>query len=90
MTPCVYMSSLEVGNLRTQTLLELFNSKPFRILADRDDLGDHCAVCDYKLYCGGCRARAFAYTGDMTAGDPGCIYNRRVWNTVLARKTGVA
>jgi radical SAM protein with 4Fe4S-binding SPASM domain len=86
-TPCVYMPSPEVGNLRTQTLLDLFNSEPFRILADRDDRGDHCAVCDYKLYCGGCRARAFAYTGDMTAGDPGCIYNRHVWDAVLARKT---
>lgn len=89
-TPCVYMSSLEVGNLRTQSLVELFNSEVFRTLADRDDVGDHCAVCDYKLYCGGCRARAFAYTGDMTAGDPGCIFNRAVWKKVIAQKTGAA
>jgi len=90
MTPCVYMPSLEVGNLRERTLTELFNSEVFRILADRDDVGDHCAVCDYRLYCGGCRARAFAYTGDMTAGDPGCIFNHGVWRTVMARKTGAA
>ena len=29
--------------------------------------------------CGGCRARADAYTGDILGGDPGCVNNRELW-----------
>ncbi len=81
-TPCVYISSVEVGTLRRQSLLELWNCELFRRLQDRTDVGDHCAVCDYSVYCGGCRARALAYTGDITAGDPGCIFNQSLWNSL--------
>jgi hypothetical protein len=43
------------------------------------DRGDHCGVCDYRYYCGGCRARARAHTGDIQAGDPGRAFNRQEW-----------
>jgi MoaA/NifB/PqqE/SkfB family radical SAM enzyme len=29
----------------------------------------HCEVCEFKHYCGGCRARADAYFGDVKAGE---------------------
>jgi len=54
------------------------------MLADREDRGDHCGVCTYRHYCGGCRARALAYTGDIQAGDPGCIYNDHQWQELVA------
>ncbi len=78
-TPCVYISDIEVGNLRRNRFTEIWNNPLFDRLCDREDRGDHCAVCDYRQYCGGCRARAYAYTGDITAGDPGCIYNTHLW-----------
>lgn len=81
-TPCVYMSSEKVGNIRTATLEEIWNNALFHVLSDREDRGDHCGVCDYRNYCGGCRARALAYTGDVTAGDPGCSFNYELWNEV--------
>ncbi|MFB3815788.1 MAG: radical SAM protein [Terriglobales bacterium] len=74
-TPCVYISSPVVGNLRQQRLREMWDNQLFRVLQDREDRGDHCGVCDYRVYCGGCRARALAYTSDIQAGDPGCRYN---------------
>ena len=34
-----------------------------------------CAYCNHIDICGGCRARAFAQTGDYLASDPLCNYN---------------
>ena len=82
-TPCVYISSVKVGDLRRQSLMEIWNCELFDVLSDREDRGDHCGVCDYRNYCGGCRARALSYTRDITAGDPGCTFNLHEWNQVV-------
>jgi hypothetical protein len=68
-----------VGDIRQKRFHEIWNNELFDALADREDRGDHCGVCTYRHYCGGCRARALAYTGDIQAGDPGCIYNQHEW-----------
>jgi len=78
-TPCVYIPTIAVGDLRKQRLAEIWDCALFELLSDRSRRGDHCPVCDYRAYCGGCRARAFAYTGDITAGDPGCPFNYHEW-----------
>jgi radical SAM protein with 4Fe4S-binding SPASM domain len=78
-TPCVYISGIKVGDVRQQSFHDIWNNPLFDTLADREDRGDHCGVCTYRHYCGGCRARALAYTGDIQAGDPGCIYNNHQW-----------
>lgn len=79
-TPCVYISDIRIGNLRERSLADIWDCDLFALLSDRSRRGDHCLVCDYKSYCGGCRARSYAYTGDITAGDPGCIFNRHQWD----------
>jgi radical SAM protein with 4Fe4S-binding SPASM domain len=83
-TPCVYMASIEVGDLKRQKLLDAWDNPLFAVLSDRQDRSDHCGVCDFRAYCGGCRARALSYVDDIRAGDPGCIYNRHVWDEVVA------
>jgi radical SAM protein with 4Fe4S-binding SPASM domain len=35
-----------------------------------------CGACEFVGICGGCRARAYAATGDYMAADPICIYKR--------------
>jgi radical SAM protein with 4Fe4S-binding SPASM domain len=84
-TPCVYISGLKIGNLREQSLTDIWDCDLFATLSDRNKRGDHCPVCGYRSYCGGCRARAYAYTSDITAGDPGCIFNSHLWNELNAR-----
>ncbi len=84
-TPCVYISSLNVGSLREQPLAHIWGCELFAILSDRSRRGDHCPICDYSSYCGGCRARSYAYTGDITAGDPGCIFNSHLWDELNSR-----
>jgi radical SAM protein with 4Fe4S-binding SPASM domain len=76
LTPCVYIPSLVVGNLRTERLDKIWECDLFTLLSDRTDRGGHCRNCTFRACCGGCRARALAYTGNIKAGDPGCFYNR--------------
>ncbi|MBA7616399.1 putative mycofactocin radical SAM maturase MftC [subsurface metagenome] len=35
---------------------------------------DNCGICEYVGVCGGCRARAYAMSGDYLAADPICNY----------------
>ncbi len=86
--PCVYIPSHEVGDLRRSHFLDIWNNSLFDLLSDRDDRGDHCGVCDYRHYCGGCRARAVSYTGDIQAGDPGCVYNIHLWDDITTSQKG--
>jgi radical SAM protein with 4Fe4S-binding SPASM domain len=39
-----------------------------------DDYRGKCHSCQYRQVCGGCRARAYALTGDVLAADPICPY----------------
>ncbi len=36
---------------------------------------DNCGACEYVGSCGGCRARAYATSGDYLGGDPVCQYH---------------
>jgi len=85
--PCVYMPTRTLGELRSSSFAEIWSHPLEAVLSDRDDRGDHCGVCDYRMFCGGCRARAESYTGDVQAGDPGCIYNRHMWDEIEANGT---
>ncbi len=79
-TPCVYMPELVVGDLRKQSFKEIWEESSVMIsLRDRSNLQGHCADCEYKALCGGCRARAYAYFGDLKAPDPGCIFNKEYY-----------
>lgn len=74
--PCVFMP-IKVGNLREEKFSEIWlNSEVFNILRDRGNLKGACGRCRYKYVCGGCRARAYAYGGDLLASDPGCILTK--------------
>jgi len=88
-TPCVYLPRRVMGNLRKGKLLEIFRGNAFwELLNERDRRLDHCGVCLFRNYCGGCRARADAYFGRLDACDPGCIFNERHWQSLVA--SGIA
>jgi len=51
----------------------------------RRSLGEGgCGECNYVQICGGCRARAFAQTGDYLASDPLCSYIGSVSTLIAA------
>jgi radical SAM protein with 4Fe4S-binding SPASM domain len=82
-TTCVCIPTLKVGNLRTQSFTEIWDCPLFGVLSDRSERQDHGAVCSDHSYCGGCRARAFAYFDDIRASYPGCGRNDELWQELV-------
>ena len=75
--PCVFLP-INVGNIKNKKFKEIWlNSKFFTSLRDRTKLKGACSICDFRDICGGCRARAKAYNGDILASDPGCILTKK-------------
>ena len=73
-TPCPYLP-LYGGNLRRQSLAAIWHeSDLFRRLRQRHALAGRCGACEFRLLCGGCRARAYGAGGDVMGQDPWCEY----------------
>jgi radical SAM protein with 4Fe4S-binding SPASM domain len=71
--PCPFLH-VKVGNIRDQSLTDIWhNSKVLNELRERSTLKGECGECEYRETCGGCRGRAYAYTGDYLATDPVCL-----------------
>ena len=70
--PCSYFPK-SAGNLHSQSFADIWEHSPL-LLDMRNFAGykDHCGQCEYLNVCGGCRARAYAMTGDYLAGEPFC------------------
>ena len=61
--------------MRDRPFRELYDESPlFRAFRDPSRLGGDCGVCEFRAVCGGCRARAYAATGDPLAEEPDCAY----------------
>jgi heme b synthase len=72
--PCGYLP-ISSGNIRTTPLAEIWDtSKIFAALRDPSLLKGKCGICGFRTVCSGCRARAYALTGDPLAEEPFCIY----------------
>ena len=64
-----------LGNVRETPLETLYRDHPImRELRDERALHGRCGACEYRLACGGSRARAFAMTGDSRGEDPLCAH----------------
>ena len=77
--PCPFLHDFPAGNLRQESLSKIWKeSKTLKLFREinRDDLKGKCRECPYNpLYCkGGCRAAAYAHTGDLYAEDPMCWF----------------
>ena len=74
LTPCPFIEE-SVGNLKTRTFKDLWENAPLmKQLRDRKGLEGKCGTCEFSAMCSGCRARAFAETGNYMAPDPSCDY----------------
>ena len=63
-----------LGNIRTMSLAEIYREHPILLRLRSGGLEGRCGRCEYKMICGGSRARAYAYTGNPFAEDPACPY----------------
>lgn len=72
--PCGYLPAL-AGSIRTQRFRDIWEgSKVFSDIRDLNRLKGKCGVCEYRAVCMGCRARAYAATGDYMEEEPYCVY----------------
>jgi len=72
-TPCVFIP-IPVGNIREKRFVDIWRDSPLiQQLQGREHLKGTCGSCEFKTICGGCRARAYGYFGDVSATDPGCV-----------------
>lgn len=72
--PCGFLD-LNCGDITSQSFHEIWQDSPiFNSLRDYDQLKGKCGVCEYRKFCGGCRARAYEATGDYLAEEPLCSF----------------
>lgn len=72
--PCSYFPK-SAGNVREKSFQDIWeNSRLFQDLRDFKSYKGRCGACEYVNVCGGCRARAYAMTGDYMAEEPFCGY----------------
>ena len=66
---------IEVGNVRSNHLVALYRTAPlFQGLRRPSAFAGKCGACEYRMICGGSRARAYTASGDALASDPLCPY----------------
>lgn len=71
--PCAYLD-LPLGNVREIPFDEIWRENQVLKELRGQAYKGKCGLCDFKERCGGCRARAYAYTGDYMAEDEWCLY----------------
>ncbi len=74
MQPCGYLP-LVAGNIRKKSFREIWEeSELFHDLRDFNRLEGKCGACEYRAFCGGCRARAYFADGNYLSEEPYCVY----------------
>lgn len=71
--PCPYLD-LEVDNVRKKPFDEIWAGNEVFLQLRSQKYDGFCGVCKYRTICGGCRARAFEKSGQLTGEDPQCLY----------------
>jgi radical SAM protein with 4Fe4S-binding SPASM domain len=78
--PCGYLPVV-AGDLRKQRFADIWrDSVIFNELRDTGNLKGKCGCCEFRNICMGCRARAFAASGDYLDEEPFCVYQPRMTN----------
>lgn len=75
--PCGYLEVMG-GNIRERPFQEIWEgAEVFKKLRGLHNLKGKCGECEYRVVCGGCRARAYSLHGDYLAEEPLCPYKSR-------------
>ena len=72
--PCGYLPAL-AGDLKKQRFVDIWEkAEVFTALRDTNNLEGKCGYCEFRNICMGCRARAYAATGNYLDEEPFCVY----------------
>lgn len=76
--PCGYLD-LKCGNIREQGFKKIWlDSEVFNNIRDWSKYKGKCGICEFKVVCGGCRARAYAVHKDYLGEEPYCAYEPKL------------
>jgi len=76
--PCGYLPVM-AGDLRRESFADVWENSPvFHALRDPEGLKGKCGRCEFRNVCMGCRARAYAASGDYMDEEPFCVYEPRM------------
>ena len=71
---CGYLPLL-AGSVRQSSLVEVYRESPlFKSIRDPNLLQGRCGICEYRVLCGGCRARALGGSRNYLGEEPFCTY----------------
>ena len=92
-TPCPYMHN-SVGNIKNLSFNDIWSDSELFQQLRHPKYEGKCEYCEFKLLCGGCRARALAENNNVFGEDPWCIYepekgNKHVINIATAIQFGL-
>lgn len=73
LTPCPYMPAV-AGDLTQESFADVWERAQLFQMLRHGTLGGRCGRCEYREICGGCRARAYAQSGDPLGPDDSCVY----------------
>ncbi len=72
--PCGYFP-VQAGNIREQSIRQIWETSPlFDELRNPELLEGKCGACEYRMVCGGCRARSYGQTGNYLGEEPFCLH----------------
>ena len=72
--PCAYMD-IRLGNVKDEPFDVIWHENTLLKELRTTEYKGKCGACDYNDRCGGCRARAYYYSGgDYMAEDEWCLY----------------
>lgn len=67
-------ASVPLGNVKSDNLVEVYRNNIDLVRIRAREFSGMCGICDFKDICGGSRARAYVYYGDLHGSDPACIH----------------
>lgn len=71
---CGYLE-VKCGDVRQESFRQIWNYSPvFLQMREVNRYHGRCGRCEYRRVCGGCRARAYAASGDYLGEEPLCAY----------------
>ncbi len=88
-TPCPYMPVV-AGDLMKDSFRTIWQTSEVFSDLRSGQLSGRCGRCEYREVCGGCRARAYAETGDFLGPDDSCVYEPTGEVPLIARVQAVA
>ncbi|MBI5745937.1 MAG: radical SAM protein [Nitrospirae bacterium] len=86
-TPCPYMP-LVGGSLKKDGFEGIWKNSPLLNEIREKRFKGRCRICEYRVICGGCRARAYATTKDYLMDDPWCSFQPTGDGSAVIRTDG--